>query len=151
MISIFRDPLHERLGAWPLAYIPYGGADFGEIVVIADAVGDGDDDAFHAAWARSADRLVDQADNAAAAGNHVSARESLLRAACFYGKSYHPLFGLPRDTRLTVAYRHQIDALSVRSLCATNRCFHSRFHSAHRPCPLIFFLRKVVPPKHGHC
>ncbi len=46
MISMFRDPLHERLGSWPLAYISDGGADFGEIAVIADAVGDGDDDAF---------------------------------------------------------------------------------------------------------
>lgn len=62
MMSLFRDPLRERLGSWPLAYIPYGGADFGEIDVIADAVGDGDDDAFHAAWTRAADRLVGQAD-----------------------------------------------------------------------------------------
>ena len=110
MNSMFRDPLHERLGSWPLAYIPYGGADFGEIAVIADGVGDGDDDAFYAAWTQAADRLVGQADDAAAAGNLISARESLLRAACFYGKSYHPLFGLPLDTRLTVAYRKQVAA-----------------------------------------
>ncbi|MEO8746118.1 MAG: alpha/beta fold hydrolase [Rhodanobacter sp.] len=110
MMPLFQDPLHERLGSWPLAYIPYGGADFGEIVAIADAVGDGDDDAFHAAWTHAADRLAGQADDAAAAGNLISARELLLRAACFYGKSYHPLFGRPLDARLTAGYRRQVDS-----------------------------------------
>ena len=28
---IFKDKLHDEFGTWPLAYIPYGGADFGEI------------------------------------------------------------------------------------------------------------------------
>jgi hypothetical protein len=44
--QFFHDSLHDDFGTWPLAYIPYGGADFGEIVAVAYAVGDGDDYAF---------------------------------------------------------------------------------------------------------
>jgi len=28
---LFADKLHRKLGTWSLAYIPYGGADFGEV------------------------------------------------------------------------------------------------------------------------
>ena len=39
---LFRNELHEDFGSWPLAYIPYGGADFGEVRAVApepDATG----------------------------------------------------------------------------------------------------------------
>lgn len=49
MNRLFDDALHERLGTWPLAYIPYGGADWGEVVRVADEIGAGDDSAYHAA------------------------------------------------------------------------------------------------------
>jgi hypothetical protein len=49
-IGLFRTDLHEAFGTWPLAYIPYGGADFGEVRAVAEAVGDGDDAAFYDAW-----------------------------------------------------------------------------------------------------
>lgn len=49
MVQIFHDPLHDEFGTWPLAYIPYGGAGFGEIVAVATAVGEGDDDVFYKA------------------------------------------------------------------------------------------------------
>lgn len=47
LTALFRDELHENFGTWPVAYIPYGGADFGEIKAVAEAIGDGDDDAFY--------------------------------------------------------------------------------------------------------
>ena len=50
MASLFRDELHKQFGTWPLAYIPYGGADFGELEAVAQMVGDGDDAAFYNAW-----------------------------------------------------------------------------------------------------
>ena len=37
---LFHDHLHDEFGTWPLAYIPYGGADFGEIAAVARQVGD---------------------------------------------------------------------------------------------------------------
>lgn len=50
MSAIFMDELHEQLGTWPLGYIPYGGADYGEVEAIAHAIGDGDDTLFYDAW-----------------------------------------------------------------------------------------------------
>ena len=37
---LFKDDFHDKFGTWPLAYIPYGGPDFGEILAVARAVGD---------------------------------------------------------------------------------------------------------------
>ena len=48
---LFKDELLDEFGSWPIAYIPYGGVDFGEIAAVAEAVGDGDGSAFHQAWA----------------------------------------------------------------------------------------------------
>ncbi len=112
MAQIFKDPLHDRLGTWPLAYIPYGGADYGEILSIAEAVGDGDDTAFYATWTRAANRIGAEADAALAKGHRASARELLLRAACFYGKAYHPLYGKPVDPRLTASFRQQMETFN---------------------------------------
>lgn len=108
MTQIFSNALHEQLGTWPIAYIPYGGADFGEVRSIAQAIGDGDDDAFYAAWTEAADRMMDEGRVAEAHGHETSAREYYLRAACFYGKAFHPLFGYPVDPRVTESSQRQI-------------------------------------------
>ena len=47
MGQIFKDKQLNEFGCWALAYIPYGGADFGEIAAVADEVGEGDDSAFY--------------------------------------------------------------------------------------------------------
>jgi alpha-beta hydrolase superfamily lysophospholipase len=110
MTSLFKDELHEDFGTWPLGYIPYGGADFGEVRAVAEAVGDGDDGAYHQAWMLAGDRLKAEADATAARGHVASARELYLRASVFYGASYHPLFGAPVDARLLEAFRLQTAA-----------------------------------------
>ncbi|WP_322034140.1 alpha/beta hydrolase family protein [Paraburkholderia sp. J76] len=109
-MTIFRDSLHEQLGTWPIGYSPYGGADFGEIEQIARVVGEGDDTAFHLAWTQAADRLHAQACAAESSGHEVTARALYLKAACFYGKSYHVLFGWPVDPRVIAASNRQIEA-----------------------------------------
>jgi hypothetical protein len=108
---LFNNEFHDEFGTWPIAYIPYGGADFGEIQAVARAVGDGDDAAFYEAWMAAGDRLAAEATAAVAAGRLVSARELFLRASCFYAASYHPLYGEPVDPRLIAAFRKQVDAL----------------------------------------
>lgn len=110
MTTLFRDPLHQDFGTWPLAYIPYGGADFGEVRAIADATGDGGDDAYHDAWLGAADRLAAQAAAAAVKGHTASARALNLRASAFYATSYHPLYGAPVDPRLLAAFGMQVAA-----------------------------------------
>jgi hypothetical protein len=111
--KIFSDALHEQLGTWPIGYIPYGGADFGEVRSVAQAIGEGDDDAFHAAWTAAADRMMDEGRDAEARGHASSARDFYLRAACFYGKAFHPLFGYPVDPRVVQSSRRQIEAFNL--------------------------------------
>jgi hypothetical protein len=38
--NLFRNEMHNDFGSWPIAYTPYGGADYGEIRAVAEAVGD---------------------------------------------------------------------------------------------------------------
>ena len=107
---LFKNDLHDEFGTWPLGYIPYGGADFGEVRAVAEAVGDGDDAAFCDAWCAAGDRLAAEAESDEAAGRRHSARDGWLRAASFYGAAYHPLFGAPVDPRLLSAFRRQMAA-----------------------------------------
>ena len=108
---LFKDDLLDEFGSWPIAYIPYGGADFGEIEAVAKAVGGGDAVRFHEAWVAAGDRFAAEAEAAERRGSLVSARELFLRASVFYSTSLHPLFGAPVDPRLLAAYRKEIDAL----------------------------------------
>ncbi|TBR23114.1 MAG: alpha/beta hydrolase, partial [Reyranella sp.] len=109
-MKLFKDELHDDFGTWPLAYIRYGGPDFGEIAAVAEAVGEGDDSAFHAAWVATGDRLAAEAQDVLAKGHRSSARELFLQASAAYAASYHLLFGAPVDPRLLSAFRRQIDA-----------------------------------------
>ncbi|MEO8789450.1 MAG: hypothetical protein ABI431_04160 [Candidatus Tumulicola sp.] len=104
--------MFEDLASPALAYLPYGGIDFGEAVATASAVGTGDASAFYSARTDAADRCVRQAQQAESAGHGESARALLLKAACFYGISYRPLFGTPVDSRLTAAFDGQMDAFA---------------------------------------
>lgn len=111
MTQIFHHSLHDEFGTWPLAYIPYGGADFGEIHAVASAVGEGDDEKFYRAWNTFADGLADQAEAALSKGHRESARELFLRASVFYATSYHPLYGEPVNPDLVAAFRKQVQSL----------------------------------------
>jgi pimeloyl-ACP methyl ester carboxylesterase len=75
-------------------------------------VGDGDATLFYNAWSAAADRRVQQAQQAQAAGHRESARALLFKSACFYGISYRPLFGTPVNSRVTAAFNSQMDAFA---------------------------------------
>lgn len=68
---LFEDDFLDGFGTWPLAYIPYGGPDFGELSAVAQTVGRGDVDAYYAAWM--------------AAGNRTFAVRSDDIVSVFYG------------------------------------------------------------------
>jgi alpha-beta hydrolase superfamily lysophospholipase len=111
MSDLFANSLHDEFGSWPIAYIPYGGADFGEIRAVAAAVGSGNDAAFYDAWNAAADRMALDANACLDRGHDVSARELFLRASSFYAASYHPLYGSPVDERISRTFRKQVQAL----------------------------------------
>lgn len=110
MGRLFESDFHDEFGTWPLGFIPYGGADYGEVAAVAAAVGNGDDGAFYAAFMAAGDRLASAASDALGRGHRTSARENFLRACCFYGAAYHPLYGRPVDPRLLSAFRMQMAA-----------------------------------------
>jgi pimeloyl-ACP methyl ester carboxylesterase len=108
---LFKNDFLDGFGTWALGYIPYGGADFGEVQAIAQAVGDGDESAYYDAWVFAADRMMAEADDALAKGHRTSARELLLRSSVFYASANQPIFGSPVDPRLLAAFRKQVVAL----------------------------------------
>ncbi len=110
---LFKDPFHDAFGSWPLAYIPFGGADYGEIAAVARDVGDGDDGAFHRAWMSAGGRIEREAQTYAARGLHAQARQLFLRSAAFFATSYHPLYGEPVDPRVVNAFQKQKSALNT--------------------------------------
>jgi hypothetical protein len=111
MAVLFKNDFLDGFGTWALGYIPYGGADFGEVQAVAQAVGGGDESVFYDAWVHAAERLKAEAEDALAKGHRTSARELFLRASSFYASAYHPIFGRPVDPRLLEAFRKQVAAL----------------------------------------
>ena len=68
---------HDGFGTCPLAYIPYAGINFGEIMAVAQAVGDGDDSAYYGAWVATGDRFASEANDTVTKGNQAIARVGL--------------------------------------------------------------------------
>jgi pimeloyl-ACP methyl ester carboxylesterase len=65
-----------------------GMANVGECLAIAGQITPGDRDSWYEAWSGFAGRLVAQADTALAAGHHISARDSYLRAAEYHRQAF---------------------------------------------------------------
>ena len=61
-----------------------GGADLGEILVTAAAIGNGDEDAWHREWKATAQRVHALAQKSLERSHPVSAREAFLRASNYY-------------------------------------------------------------------
>ncbi|MBN9434124.1 MAG: alpha/beta fold hydrolase [Bosea sp.] len=111
MPRLFHNELHDEFGSWLYGYIATGGPEFGEIAALAEAVGEGDDAAYHAAFVAAGERAFAEAEAAERAGHDQSARENYLRASAIFDTSYHPLYGAPTDPRLVAAFRRQMTAM----------------------------------------
>jgi alpha-beta hydrolase superfamily lysophospholipase len=85
-------------------HIAYGGADFGELLVISGQITEGDYDSWHDAYLAAADRIAAEAGDALSAGHRVSARDGLLRASSYYRSADFFLHGHPDDPRHYHAY-----------------------------------------------
>ena len=108
---LFEDDFLDGFGTWQLAYIPYGGPDFGELSAVAQTLGGGGVEVYYAAWMAAGDRTISSSEAANTAGHRTSARELYLRGSAFYGASYHPIYGAPVDPRLVAAFKRQRQAL----------------------------------------
>jgi pimeloyl-ACP methyl ester carboxylesterase len=105
---------------------PYGGADLGEVIATARAVGRGGDDAWLREWRATAQRVHTIADACLAAGHRVSAREAYLRASNYYRnaeffKRKNPagdadVLGLSRSSRETFVRATELMQRPVRQI-----------------------------------
>ena len=102
---LFSDPLHDEFAAWATGYVTSGGADYGEIVAIADRLPqDADDGAFFDVWAAAGERHITAADDGERAGHLATATGHLLRAAVCYGVAIHVVYGRPVDERMSAGF-----------------------------------------------
>jgi pimeloyl-ACP methyl ester carboxylesterase len=106
------NPMWEAFGTRAMFQATYGAADFGECQQAVERVGDGGVDAWHREWTATAARLFEAAEESAAAGRRVSARDAYLRASTYYRAAYEPLFGAPVDERLRAAFDRESEALT---------------------------------------
>lgn len=106
----FANDMHDEFGSWPLGYTAFGGPDVGLVAAVGAAVGNGDDDAFHAAWVAAGDRLLAEAERTP---NRASRCRLTLWASACYATSYHTFFGAPVDPRLRASFRKQIAAFDA--------------------------------------
>lgn len=77
----------------------YGQGDAGEIFSAVDLIKSGDFESWYQAWLATAERVRGYADESAAAGNDVSAREAYLRAAAYYAAGISMIDGTDDPSR----------------------------------------------------
>ena len=86
----------------------HGGGDPGEILAAAGPVGAGDTAGWFSAWRDLGERVLDEADDAAATGHHATAAARHLRAANYLGFAVSAAAALPDgDTLLTTFRTHR--------------------------------------------
>jgi hypothetical protein len=105
----FSDPLHDEFASLLVGLAPCGGGDVGEVAQLATEVQPGDDGSFYDAFVAMARRRIEEGEKALAKGHHDSAYDCWVRAACFLGMAYHPIYGTPVDPRLADALHLQMD------------------------------------------
>ncbi|ADG99446.1 dienelactone hydrolase [Segniliparus rotundus DSM 44985] len=97
-----------------VGYIPYGGADIGEVLSAAARIVPGDRESWYGEWRALADRIAAVAERSAAGGHCVSASEAYLRASNYYRTAEFFLRDDPsRDPRVRETFQR-----SVETFCA---------------------------------
>lgn len=109
-MQLFNDTLHNAFGTALFGWIRYGGPEAGEIEALARAIAMGDDAIYYQQCLAAGDRFAAEADAALSVRHGKSAGELLLRAACFYGIAFKPLYGAPIDPRLKIAFQRSVHA-----------------------------------------
>jgi alpha-beta hydrolase superfamily lysophospholipase len=89
--------------------IDYGGADFGEVLVISEQITERDYRSWYDAYLAAADRIAAEADDALRSGHRVSARDGLLRASNYYRSADFFLQGHPDDPPHYHAYDRSVE------------------------------------------
>ncbi|MEU7895453.1 hypothetical protein AB0B45_21680 [Nonomuraea sp. NPDC049152] len=99
---------YETLRAF--GHIAYGGADFGEVLVTARRITEGDYDSWHDEWRATADRVAAEAEHST---RPISRRDGFLRASNYYRTAEFFLHGAPSDPRVAGARRLSVESSST--------------------------------------
>lgn len=125
-MRLFDDPLFQMFAERALTTMTGGAAEYGECAATAARItgdgrkGDGNADDWHREWTETAHTVENWADESAAAGHQVSAREAYLRAATYHRISFYPLFGLKPDPRLVASAHREVRCFNrFAALCDT--------------------------------
>jgi len=87
----------------------YGSCDAGEVFSTAERIHSGDFESWYTEWYATAERIRKIADECAAAGNNVSARESYLRAASYYALANVMVDGTDDPSRVVPTWKKHIE------------------------------------------
>jgi pimeloyl-ACP methyl ester carboxylesterase len=94
----------------------YGASEFGEVMATVSRITSGDNESWYNEWNATAERVFAEAEAQLAAGHHISARDSYLRATTYFRGSEFFLHGDPEDSRIYSAYKKSIQA--YKACCA---------------------------------
>ena len=116
--TFFKDDGFNYETQWLLGNVRAGAGDIGEILATVAAITDGDDDSWVHEWETTAARVAAIADDCAAHGHDVSARDAYLRAAVYYAAGLSAVDGCAdadaAELRLFAAHRRCFDAHATR-------------------------------------
>jgi pimeloyl-ACP methyl ester carboxylesterase len=110
MSALMRDDLFQAQLLRAMGYAPYGGADAGECLAVAERIDKVDAVVWHREWSALASRLFDEAAASEAAGERVSARAAFLRASNYFRTSGLFFLGNPVDPRLSESHRREVES-----------------------------------------
>jgi len=113
MHQVFADDTFMFEWLRTIGHAPYGGADIAECLVTAGRIADGDVESWHREWHGLAGRVRDAAEQSAAGGHRVSARQAYLRASNYYRAAEFFLHEHPDDPRLLATWRASRDAFAT--------------------------------------
>jgi pimeloyl-ACP methyl ester carboxylesterase len=92
---LFEDPDFESWGRRALFHASFGGAEFGEVLATATAITERDKESWEHAWTATAERVLAEGEQSAAAGRWTSASDAFLRASNYFRTATPFLYGAP--------------------------------------------------------
>lgn len=104
-----------------MAYTTFGGAEPGEVLTTVERIDDGDTEAWHEEWRRTAELVEESAEDAIEAGRVRTARSAFLRAHTYYRTA--EFFLSPSDPRRPPTYDRSRETFraGIQHLEATTR------------------------------
>src|SRR6185437_3064039 len=110
MVRLMHDDLFTAQLLRTIGYAPYGGADIGECLAVAARISKVDLALWHSEWSALASATHERAEESAARGDTVSARDAYFRASNYFRTSGIFAMGAPISPILKEAHRLEVES-----------------------------------------